>query len=566
MDERKQVPRLDPDLRRRAEERLHERGMQVHPGMTEDEVRRVAFELQVHQVELEMQNEELQRARCEAEEIKERYLDLYDFAPVGYFAFDIQGTILSANLTGAKLLGRERGALIGRRFQVFIDISARDRFSSYVQEVIQTRERRVFEVAITRDGEPICLHIEGIAMESPDESREQCRAAVIDITDRKQADEALRESEGRYRALIDASSQVLYHMSPDWREMRGLKGGIFLADTERPNRNWLQNYVPPEDQERVCKAIHDSVQTGTVFELEHRVIRRDRTLGWTFSRAIPLRDSSGEIVEWFGSASDITERKLAEEAMRHQVCLLQRALIPAKPPVIEGYLVASAYIPAFADQEIGGDFLDVFMTEAGKVGILIGDVSGKGIESAALAATTRSTVRAFAYDSSSPADAMTHANSLLSAHQMDYMQFVTTFLAVLDPVTGDISYCSAGHPPAIVSGENGDTELLYTHNVPLGVFGGVSYEERLYTLRPGDRLVLYTDGITEAARDSDLFGTEGLERVISAYGRANPDELVGKVLDAVRDWARGRLRDDTAVLIVRREKRPPASAAGHPIS
>jgi serine phosphatase RsbU (regulator of sigma subunit) len=133
------------------------------------------------------------------------------------------------------------------------------------------------------------------------------------------------------------------------------------------------------------------------------------------------------------------------------------------------------------------------------------------------------------------------------------MQFVTAFLAVLDPATGDISYSSAGHPPAIACHERGGTDILCISNIPLGIQGGAKYDEKHYTLRHGDSLVLYTDGITEARHDHVLFGTEGLEDILSTYSSAAPDELVEEILSAVRDWAHGKLRDDTAVLIIRRE-------------
>ena len=137
-----------------------------------------------------------------------------------------------------------------------------------------------------------------------------------DDTERKLAEDALIESEARYRALINASSLALYSMSPDWSEMRQLKGGNFLVNTENPNRNWLQEYIHPDDQKRVLDVIGEAVRTGSVFELEHRVRRVDGTLGWTVSRAVPLRNTAGEIMEWFGAARDITDSKRTEEALR----------------------------------------------------------------------------------------------------------------------------------------------------------------------------------------------------------------------------------------------------------
>jgi light-regulated signal transduction histidine kinase (bacteriophytochrome) len=98
--------------------------------------------------------------------------------------------------------------------------------------------------------------------------------------------------------------------------MYHLRGRDFIPDTETPSRTWLQKYIHPDDQPRVMAAIDKAVQTKSIFELEHRVLRVDGTLGWTFSRAISLQDANGEIVEWFGAASDVTERKRAEEKTR----------------------------------------------------------------------------------------------------------------------------------------------------------------------------------------------------------------------------------------------------------
>ena len=137
---------------------------------------------------------------------------------------------------------------------------------------------------------------------------------AADIIARTQADVALRESEARLRAFLNATSDVVYRMSRDWKEMRQLQGRHFIADTLEPSRAWLDKYIHPDDRQLVLDRIEQAITSKSIFELEHRVLREDGSLGWTYSRAIPILDEQGEIVEWFGAASEVTQRKAAEAA------------------------------------------------------------------------------------------------------------------------------------------------------------------------------------------------------------------------------------------------------------
>jgi signal transduction histidine kinase len=133
---------------------------------------------------------------------------------------------------------------------------------------------------------------------------------------RAEATAALRESEQRYRALATASSYAVYRMNADWTQMLHLEGRGFIADTQSPSGDWLRDYIHADDQPTVTAAIRKAIATKSMFELEHPVRRIDGTVGWTHSRAVPLLDQNGEIVEWFGAASDATDRKRAELALR----------------------------------------------------------------------------------------------------------------------------------------------------------------------------------------------------------------------------------------------------------
>lgn len=133
---------------------------------------------------------------------------------------------------------------------------------------------------------------------------------------REESNELLRKNEQRLRAFVTASADVVFRMSPDWTEMYYLDGKDFIADTKAPSSVWLNKYIHPDDQERVLSVIKQAIQTKSVFQLEHRILRADGSLGWTSSRAIPLLDEQGEIEEWFGAAGDITARKLIEDELR----------------------------------------------------------------------------------------------------------------------------------------------------------------------------------------------------------------------------------------------------------
>jgi len=177
------------ELRHKAEARLQGDMEALQKPRNEIETQRLLHELQIHQIELEMQNTELRQARDESEKALEMYSDLYDFAPVGYMTLDREGLISAANLTVATLLGVERSRLIGRRFRSFLGNDAFPGFISFINRVFANRTKETCEVALLSDESPRqVVRIEAVATVSG----EECRAAVIDISVRRQLEEALQ--------------------------------------------------------------------------------------------------------------------------------------------------------------------------------------------------------------------------------------------------------------------------------------------------------------------------------------------------------------------------------------
>lgn len=254
---------------------------------------------------------------------------------------------------------------------------------------------------------------------------------------------------------------------------------------------------------------------------------------------------------FYNEQKDLTAQTVKAKAeVQSHYELLQRALIPDNPIAGAGYSVAAEYIPIYGREDIGGDFYDVFKTESGKLGVLIGDVAGKGIHAAALAAVTRSTVRAFAFDFSDASKALTHANSVIMEHKESFETFVTVCLALIDVDTGEMTYASAGHPPAAICRANGDVEFLTVVRPPFGAVQNQQYEQQTLSLETGDKLILYTDGITEARNDGTVFGVQGIESVLKKTCIHSPEIVLNSILDAATECANGQLRDDAAILIV----------------
>lgn len=155
--------------------------------------------------------------------------------------------------------------------------------------------------------------------------------------------EALRRKDERFRAYVNASSDVVFQMNADWSEMRQLDGRGFMIDTDEPRRNWMDDYIYSDDQDNVLAAIGQAIEAKAVFELEHRVRRVDGSIGWAHWRAIPVFDADGRIVEWIGTASDITARRKALDdvarvtAAAEQQKQFYEALISSTPDLVYAF-------------------------------------------------------------------------------------------------------------------------------------------------------------------------------------------------------------------------------------
>jgi len=195
------------ELRRHAEKRWRAKTAVAYQPRTREETERVVHELEVHQIELEMQNAELHQARNEVESILEKYTDLYDFAPVGYCTLALSGDIISANLSCASLLGLERSLLLGRNFAAIVSEECRPGFSAFLTKVFSSRGKESCEAALLiNENVPVTVQIEAIT----NSSGQECRLALIDITGRRRMEEKIEilHSELASRAIELESANI----------------------------------------------------------------------------------------------------------------------------------------------------------------------------------------------------------------------------------------------------------------------------------------------------------------------------------------------------------------------
>ena len=270
-------------------------------------------------------------------------------------------------------------------------------------------------------------------------------------------------------------------------------------------------------------------------------------------RSPPFWEVLTRNLSWRSRVAEAQERERIEQEL-HVARQIQQALLPEATPELDGWELSTYYEPA---REVGGDFYDFLELEDGRLGLVVGDATGKGMPAALVMATTRGMLRAVVQSVESPGEVLARVNEALVA-EIPQNMFVTCLYAILDPTSGSLRYANAGHdPPYLRHHGGGDAEELRARGLPLGLMPNMLYEEKEAVLGVGDNALFYSDGLVEAHNPQrEMFGFARLRGLVAEHAEEGSlvDFLMEELYTFVGEgWEQ---EDDITLLTLQRSAFP----------
>lgn len=499
----------------------------------------------------------------------------------GFLSIDAQGTIEFVNDVGLRILQRRREDLLGKNvWEAFPRALGTKLFEGW-QTAMREQVAITMEEYFPRRG--LWLEVRGYP--SPD----GLTAYFADVSERRRAEEDLRlakrlsETLNRINRAIDSELDFDNIMATVVRQSAEALGADVAGVVRREGDGWVGRYlygiplltsIPISERdyhhlEAVAGSLEPSVIRDTLADpqVDPQVASRYGIralvairlelrgelvgiLGFGYTRGpLEFDDTMRDFVEKLAAIVSLglqNSRLLAAE--QHVSQTLQSAML-ALTKGVHGIDFGTLYRSASETARVGGDFYDVYDLPGGKVALVIGDISGKGLEAAAMTSLVKNTVRAYAEEGHGPAMALQMSNTVIvgaSGHE----SFATLFFGILDTETGELVYCSAGHPPPLIDRRRDGVEQLDVQSSLVGAIENVSFEEGRTHLGHGDVLLMYTDGATEARCADGLLGEERLAAFFDTLHGVRAKQVPERVHAFVKSCTGGTLTDDLAVLAV----------------
>jgi serine phosphatase RsbU (regulator of sigma subunit) len=421
-------------------------------------------------------------------------------------------------------LGDEREAALAaeraaaRRLRALYEISRSFAQSLSLDDTLEALARTVVEV----------LDVDAAVVRMPDERRELLVPHAIHVRDETLAD-AFRSVGGYAVPFGHRQVQRLFRDGRGFRLHPGARDHYAPGLVPFLEKGWTGAVLPVALQNDVLASL------GI----------------YSFRPGSPLTDEVVEAAEAIGAqvALAIDNARLYQQ-QKQFADTMQRSLLPRARPVVEELEVGEVYEPS-SRVEVGGDLYDFLALDDGRLAVVLGDVTGHGVDATADMAMAKFVFRSLVREHAEPADFLAAANDVICS-EIASGKFISMSYVVVDGVAGTVAGASAGHPPPRLVLADGTVTRLAAHGLVLGIEPGQEYAEVRAELPHGASLVLYTDGVVEARRDGELYGDERLDALLEARHDLPARALAAAVAEDARAFAGGDLSDDVAVVVIRR--------------
>jgi len=530
------------------------------------------------------------RAEQETERIRQRMAEIIDFLPDATFVIDLNGRVIAWNRAMEVITGVPAQSMIGKGDYeyalpfygerkpmlanlIFMPEMEIEKRYDTIEKIGDTLVVDIFIPTFRPGG--VYFWAKASPLFDPQGNISGAIETIRDISDRKRAEQEITRSRQSLEEIIsflpDATlvinrEGVVITWNRAMEELTGVSARDMVGKGDYEyalpfygeKKPILANLILMPEEEVESRYTHVQ-REGDTLVVDTFIPKLGEAGRYFWAKASPLYDPHGTITGAIETIRDITERRemegrLARSSAELQIAAeIQQSFLPEIIPQITGFDIAAKSVMA---KEVGGDFFDVIPfeiipLEKGTLGIIIADVSGKGVPAALFMALSRIVVRVNALWHRDPARAIFDANNIIAQDSKAGM-FVTLFYGILSEKDQTLTYVNAGHnPPVVYRSSDGSIEELMPTGIVLGAVERREFFSRTLDIRTGDIIVMYTDGITESinARE-EMFGEERLHSIIRMHARLPAQEILKKILESVQQFTGDMPQFDDITLMV----------------
>ena len=523
---------------------------------------------------------DIKLAEIKAKQAEHKYQTLINLANDAVFVADAEsGILIDANKAAEKLIKKPTDEIIGMHQTELHPSEESDNYRQIFNDGIKRGPSIIESVfAIDSAGNKIPVEISSSLMEI--NGKPIIMGIFRDVSSRKKRNE-LNEALNDINATIHSSMNIEERLERVLKTSSSVLNSYGALILLRGENNWiisdiynlkLQKGKRLSDSEAKCamfvaannetlivddidadpranSELLKKLDVGSFIALP--LMMKGKTIGvldfYFKIKPMPMNQNEIDFTEKLATSISLAiENASLYDAEANIANTLQEALLKM-PDHIHGGIFGSIYKSASKAAKVGGDFYDIFELEHNKVGVLIGDVSGKGLGAASLTTLIKNSIRAASYDFDNPSKIVSKVNKIVTNMTNEYM-YVTVFFGIVDVVVGDINYCLAGHPSPIIRRMDGKIDYLSIVSPPIGVMKDLNYLKGSAKLSKGDVLINYTDGLIEAREEDAFFGEARLEKLIKETASRSVKELPQVILKEVENFSSHNLSDDMAIL------------------